>query len=140
MSKIILVSIKPEFVDKIFNHTKKIELRKVSPNANPGDLMIIYSTYPEMAIVGICRIERVIRDTPVEIWKKHSDYLGIDKARFFDYYSNSTYAVGIVIDNARRLRSKIPLQSIKNRFPSFSPPQTFKYFSRKVVLDTMAYS
>ncbi|PZX52564.1 ASCH domain-containing protein [Algoriphagus chordae] len=135
MSKLILVSIKPEFVEKIFDGTKKIELRKVSPHVEPGDLMIVYSTSPEMAIVGVCQIEKVIRSTPKEIWNSHSEVLGIDETRFFDYYSESSRAVGIVINSAKRLKSKISLESIKRKFPRFAPPQTYKYYSKDVIFN-----
>ena len=132
-NKVVLVSIKPEFADKIFDGSKSIELRKVSPNANPGDLMVVYSTSPEMAVVGICKIQKVIKSSPKEIWEMHSEVLGIDEIRFNDYYSESTIAVGIVIENAKRLKTKIPLSIIKKRFPKFAPPQTFKYFSREFI-------
>lgn len=138
MSKIILVSIKPEFANKIFDGSKKIELRKVSPNVRPGDLMIVYSTSPEMAIIGICKIREVIKTTPTDIWENYAEVLGIDEERFFNYYSDSDVAVGIVIENTRRLKSKIPLQSIKKQFPTFMPPQTFKYFSRDLLSNASA--
>ena len=138
MRKVVLVSIKPEFVDKIFDGSKKIELRKVSPNSMPGDLMIVYSTFPEKAIVGICRIQEVIKSTPQEIWDRHSEILGIDEHRYFDYYSQATKAVGIVIESTRRLKSKIPLKNIKQQLPSFAPPQTFKYMSRDLISNTLA--
>ncbi len=137
MSKVVVVSIKPEFAHKIFNGTKKIELRKASPSSKPGDLMIVYSTSPEMAIIGVCRIKELIKSTPRDIWDKHSDILGIDEQRFFDYYSNSTRAVGIVIGSFRRLSSKIPLKRIKKQFPQFAPPQTFKYFSRDQISNSL---
>lgn len=138
MSKLILVSIKPEFVDKIFDGSKKIELRKVSPKSKPGDLMIVYSTSPEMAIVGICTIEKIIKSTPEEIWNNHSAILGIDEQRYFQYYAESTKAVGIVIQNAKRFKSKIPLKNIKEHFPKFAPPQTFKYFNRNIISNTIS--
>ncbi len=138
MSKIVVVSIKPEFANKIFDGSKKIELRKASPNARPGDLMIVYSTSPEMAVIGVCKIQEVIKTSPREIWEKHSDILGIDEDRFNDYFSESTIAVGIVIENARRLKSKIPLRSIRDKFPEFAPPQTFKYFSRDLISNSLA--
>src|SRR5680860_97859 len=101
MSKIIVISIKPEFADLIFEGSKKIELRKSSPNAQPGDLMIVYSTSPEMAMVGICMIKEVIKSTPNDIWINHSDILGIDEKRFNEYYSETDKAVGIVLSSVR---------------------------------------
>ncbi len=138
MSKIILVSIKPEFAEKIFDGSKRIELRKVSPNARPGDLMIVYSTSPEMAVIGVCKIAKIIKSSPAEIWEKYSEVLGIDEHRFNAYYSESRTAVGIVIDRARRLKTKIPLKNIKRVFPEFAPPQTFKYFSRDLISNSLA--
>ena len=137
MSKIILVSIKPEFANKIFDGSKRIELRKVSPDARPGDLMIVYSTSPEMAVIGVCKIDKIIKSSPQDIWEQHSEILGIDENRFNAYYSKSSTAVGIVIDQARRLKAKIPLKNIKKVYPGFAPPQTFKYFSRELVANSL---
>ena len=127
MKKVIIISIKPEFANKIFDGTKTIELRKSSPKANEGDMMIIYSTSPEKAILGICRIKGVIKSTPSELWLRFSDSFGIDKKRYNDYYSDANSAVGIVLNDAKRFKNKIPLNIFKELFPNFSPPQTFKY-------------
>lgn len=133
MSKLIVVSIKPEFANRIFDGTKKMELRKCSPNVNPEDLLIVYSTSPEMAIIGVCKIKKVIKSTPSEIWENHSDILGIDRERFFQYYSGSDVAVGIILERVKRFKTKIPLKNLKKQFPTFSPPQTFKYYNRKPI-------
>ena len=137
MNNIIVISVKPEFADLIFEGSKKIELRKSSPNAQPGDLMVVYSTSPEMAIVGICKIKEVIKSTPDEIWLNHSSILGIDEKRFNEYYSETEKAVGIVLSNVRRFKSKMPLKEVQEFFPSFTPPQTFKYFNRTFLMETM---
>lgn len=137
MSKIIVISIKPEFADLIFEGSKKIELRKSSPNAQPGDLMIVYSTSPEMAMVGICMIKEVIKSTPNDIWINHSDILGIDEKRFNEYYSETDKAVGIVLSSVRRFKSKMPLKKVKEIFPTFTPPQTFKYFNRNSLMESI---
>ncbi|WP_418502081.1 ASCH domain-containing protein [Flagellimonas sp.] len=137
MSKVIVISIKPEFANLIFEGSKKIELRKSSPDAQPGDLMIVYSTSPEMAVVGICMIQEVIKSTPSEIWINHSEVLGIDEKRFYEYYSETNKAIGIVLSNVRRFKSKMPLKKVKEIFPSFSPPQTFKYFNRNYLMESI---
>lgn len=137
MNKIIVISIKPEFVDLIFEGSKKIELRKSSPNAQSGDLMIIYSTSPEMAVVGICMIKEVIKSTPSDIWINHSDILGIDEKRFNEYYSKTDKAIGIVLSSVRRFKYKMPLKKVKEIFPAFTPPQTFKYFNRNFLMESI---
>ncbi|MFC5048308.1 ASCH domain-containing protein [Aquimarina hainanensis] len=130
MSKVIILSIKPEFSDQIFEGTKKIELRKSKPNVGKDDLVIIYNTIPDKAIVGICKITEIIQSTPDEIWNNYSNDLGIDKDRYFQYYFGRDKAVGLKIDSFRRFKKKISLDKIREFIPSFSPPQTFKYYNR----------
>lgn len=46
MSKSILISINPEFVEKILNHTKTIEIRKTKPKCEFPCKVYIYCTMP----------------------------------------------------------------------------------------------
>jgi predicted transcriptional regulator len=133
MSKVLLISVKPEFAEKIFDGSKQIELRKCAPNISTGDMVIVYSTVPEKAVVGTCVVKAVITKSPAELWRKHSTKLGIDRKRYLEYFKDREKAIGIVLSSTQRLKSKIKLAEIKRSFPNFSPPQTFKYFSRKTV-------
>ena len=133
MSKTILISIKPEFSQKIFDGSKKIELRKVRPNATSGDTLLVYSTSPEKAIIGICTIQEVIKSTPASIWDNYHHLLGIDKKRYFEYYEGAGTAIGIVLGQTRKLPKKIPLSVLRKKYPYFSPPQSFRYVPRKPI-------
>lgn len=128
MDKLLFISVKPEFVDKIFNGTKQIELRKSRPHIDKGSVVLIYSTLPVKALIGACVVESVIKDTPLKLWKEYSQLLGIDRKRYFEYYEGSELAVGIRLTSIQKFNHEIPLASIKNHFPEFTPPQTFKYF------------
>lgn len=130
MGKVLLISVKPEFAEKIIRGTKTVELRKCSPNANVGDLVIIYSTLPEKAIVGTCVIKEIIKRSPTQLWRDYSNQMGIDKKRYFEYFKGCTYAIGIVLASIDRLDKKVSLDSIKKSIPNFSPPQTFKYLTK----------
>ncbi len=138
MSKIIILSIKPEFSDRIFEGTKKIELRKSKPNLEENDLVIIYNTVPDKAIVGICKIREVILSTPNDIWNNYSDELGIDKESYFNYFLGRDKAVGLKIESFRKFKSKISLSKIKEFLPTFTPPQTFKYYNRDLLMEAFA--
>lgn len=130
MTKVLLISVKPEFASKILCGEKQIELRKSSPDISPGDTVIIYSTQPEKAVLGSCVVKEVIRHSPDYLWRKYSSKLGIDRKRYFEYFDRCEVAVGIVFSAFNRYDNKIPLDSIRKAFPGFSPPQTFKYLSR----------
>jgi predicted transcriptional regulator len=130
MSKVLLISVKPEFAEKIFNGTKQIELRKCTPNVSTGDKVIVYSTVPEKAVLGTCIVKAVIKESPAKLWRIHSSKLGIDRKRYFEYYKNQELAIGIVLTSIEKFAHKITLDLIKKHYPKFSPPQTFKYFSQ----------
>ena len=134
MGKAVLISIKPEFAEKIFNGYKTIELRKCMPNVVEDDIVIVYCTVPVKAIIGICRVKKIIKTTPYKLWKLYSKSLGIDHQRYLQYYNNSTVAIGIELTDITRLTEEITLTTIKQQLPFFSPPQTFKYFSRNEII------
>lgn len=133
MSNILLISVKPEFADKILNGIKTIELRKSMPNVVSGDIVLIYSTDPVKAIVGICEVKEIIKMEPQKLWKLHSSKIGIDKLRFDEYYYSIKTAIGIVFSSFIKLPQEIALHSIKETHPSFTPPQTFRYFQKRTV-------
>ncbi|MBJ6367716.1 ASCH domain-containing protein [Snuella sedimenti] len=137
MSKIVVISLKPEFSELIFNGSKKIELRKSIPQINEEDIVVVYNTMPEKAFVGVCKIKEIITSSPEEIWSNYSQELGIDKERYFDYYLGRKKAIGLKIDSFRKFKEKITLKEIKKIIPEFTPPQTFKYFSRSMVMSTL---
>lgn len=134
MSQVLLLSIKPEFVEKIFNGEKNIELRKSSPNVVSGDLVVIYSTKPVKAVIGICTVKEIIKMTPSRMWELHSKNLGIDKKRFWEYYENIDQSVGIVLTSIQKFEDHISLESLKKKNPMFQPPQTFRYYNRSLFL------
>jgi len=130
MKKYLLVSVKQEYTNQILQGSKTIELRKSKPSVSCGDSIIIYCTSPVKAIVGTAIIENVITHSPAEMWKLHSQKLGITREAFFDYYGNSDKAIGIVLSHITRLPEQIRLSSIKQSIPKFSPPQTYRYFRK----------
>jgi predicted transcriptional regulator len=130
MANVLVVSIKPEFAQKIFNGEKSIELRKSAPNVSPGDTMVVYCTDPVKAVIGVCEVKEVLKMKPAQLWRSHNEALGIDKKRYEAYYSNVTIAVGIVLASASRLVKEIPLSTLKKNIPTFQPPQTFRYYQR----------
>ena len=133
MSRVLLISVKPEFAEKIVNGTKTIELRKSCPNVNVGDLVIIYSTLPEKAIVGTCIVKAIIKKSPPQLWREYSDKMGIDKKRYLEYFKGSTMAVGIVLTAIDKLDKKLSLDSVRKSIPTFSPPQTFRYLDQSQI-------
>lgn len=130
--KYLFISIKEQYVNQIFEGTKRIELRKCRPNVNAGDEIIIYCTSPVKAIVGTAQVQDVISHTPNKMWRLHSKTLGIARKDYLEYYGSSEKAIGIVLSDVSRLYHNIGLSRIKKQLPFFTPPQTYKYFKKFV--------
>ena len=81
----ILMSIKTEYTNKILAKIKLYELRKKPLNENI-DTIIIYSSGKDKKVVGEFKIDKIIKDSPDNIWNLGEDVLGIDKKSFYEYF------------------------------------------------------
>ncbi len=123
----ILISIQSDYVAKILNGKKTIELRKKPFPANGGMRIWIYTTSPTSAIEATAFVSTVDTDTPDNIWKKHGNKCGISKTDFDTYFSGSSEAYALHVSGARRLEQKVKLDDIKKLSDGFTPPQYYRY-------------
>jgi len=120
----VLLSIKPEFVEKIFSGEKRFEYRKAAfKNKNVSDV-VIYSTMPVGKIVGEFKLKKIHTGTPEMIWERTRQYSGISKKFFFDYFKNRSEAYAFEIEGAAKYKEPLDPHSI---FPGFTAPQSFRY-------------
>lgn len=119
----VLLSIKPEFVEKIFSEEKRYEYRKSIFKKNV-DTVIIYATMPEGKIVGEFSIETILHDEPENIWELTNDYSGISHSFFKEYFESKQEAYAIKIGEVERY--KVPIDPKTFEFP-FTAPQSFFY-------------
>ncbi|QDU16893.1 50S ribosomal protein L22/unknown domain fusion protein [Gimesia maris] len=125
----LFLSIKPQYVSKIFSGEKTVELRKRCPRSKPGDWIIVYATMPQKEIVGMVQVESIEIDEPTILWKKVKDISGLPYEDYRNYYQNSMKAVGIFIQKTTVFTSPISLADVKLKWPEFNPPQGFRYLS-----------
>lgn len=126
----ILLSIKPEFVEQIFNGNKRFEYRK-SIFANKAiNSVIIYSTMPVGLIVGEFEISRVLEDTPEKIWEDTEKQSGISKSFYDAYFENRNKAYALKIGKLKKY--KVPINPYQI-FENFTPPQSFRYLDKDVM-------
>ena len=64
----VILSIKPEFVEKIFSGEKQYEYRKILFKQKV-DTVYIYASRPICKIVGEFKIDEILCDKPENIWK-----------------------------------------------------------------------
>lgn len=120
----VLLSIKPEFVERIFTGEKQFEYRKAIFRRSDVERVIIYSTLPEGKVVGEFSIDKILTDTPQMIWKKTSNKSGINKEFFDEYFDGRSEAHAIKIGNVRKYSNPFRLVDMKEKV---SAPQSFMY-------------
>lgn len=123
----IIISIRPNYSKKIFEGIKTIELRRRFPlSVAPGATAYVYSTAPEMAVVGALKIESVERLKLAALWKKHGRAASIKKTDFEVYFSGLTEGFALTLSAPRRFARPLTLPELKERF-GFKAPQSFLY-------------
>ena len=127
MSK-ILMSIKPEYVDKIFSGEKKYEYRKRLCKEKI-DTIIVYSSSPIQKVVGELKIKQVLYNKKSIIWDKTNRYGGITKTKYDKYYENCDYAVAYEIEKAILYDKQKDLKDFNVR----TAPQSYVYITNKGV-------
>ncbi|HBA5332791.1 TPA: ASCH domain-containing protein [Escherichia coli] len=120
----VLLSIKPEFVEKILNGTKKFEFRKGIFKKTDVKSVVIYSTMPVGKIVAEFDIADVIEDKPSIVWEKTSQYAGISKQFFDSYFHSKEKAFAIEIGNLKIYDQPLHLSSLGD---NITAPQSYRY-------------
>ncbi|MBC7524064.1 MAG: hypothetical protein H7239_06470, partial [Flavobacterium sp.] len=64
----VVLSIKPEFANKIFDGTKKFEFRKAIFKNEKIKTVIVYSSSPVQQVIGEFEIERIINHDIDTLW------------------------------------------------------------------------
>lgn len=94
----LLLSIHPEFVDKIISGKKKFEYRKSVPRQEISKLLI-YATNPIKSIVATADIKNILVGTLEDVWKQTNKLSGITEEFYNEYYSKRQIAVAIEMSN-----------------------------------------
>lgn len=125
---VLLLSIQHRYASMIFDGDKQVELRRVRPrHLNEGDLILVYATSPERALVGVLEVEKVIEMPPTKLWKVVKDKAGITHENFQKYYENSTIGFAIFLRRTLSFDSPIKLEQLRQEWSNFRPPQCYHY-------------
>lgn len=83
--KALLLSIKPEYVEKILQGTKKFEYRKRLAKEDIS-IIYIYSTSPLKKVVASVKIIERLSAPPNSLWEKTKSSAGISRAKYQAYF------------------------------------------------------
>jgi len=108
---------------------KTVELRRRQPRCKAGDWIAIYATRPNQVLVGVARVVEVKTATPRCLWQAVGAVAGISRADYESYFEGAKQAVGIVVEQPVEFVRHVPLTELRQAWPRFSPPQSFRYLS-----------
>lgn len=129
LNKVLLLSIKPDYVEKIFDGEKRVELRRTRPKVQRGDLIIVYATSPRKEIVGVLEVEKIEQKPLFELWEEVKEIAGISQEEFYSYYKGLTVGCGIFLNEHKYFNQPIKLDSLRKEWRGFNPPQSFRYLN-----------
>jgi predicted transcriptional regulator len=125
--KIVLLSVKPEYADRILKGTKRFEFRRAA-FASPVDEILLYATSPTKRIVGLFRIDSVHKGSPSSLWNRFARYAGIGRSKYFSYFAEAKRAFALQVHSTQRFLTHVDPRSV---WPNFYPPQSFRYLEKE---------
>ncbi|WP_414586274.1 ASCH domain-containing protein [Scytonema sp. PCC 10023] len=135
-SNILLLSIRPKYAKKIFEGNKKVELRRVRTRLDNGDLVLVYASSPQKALIGSFEVDSIL-EIPIQkfpedlnkIWNKVSEKAEISRQEFDIYYAGASLCVCIFFKNVELLPNPVNLTRLREEFSDFRPPQSYHYLT-----------
>ncbi|PRY48050.1 putative transcriptional regulator [Arcticibacter pallidicorallinus] len=121
----VLLSIKPEYANKIFDGTKKFEFRKILFKNPEVKTVVVYASSPVQKVIGEFEIEKILSLTPELLWEKTCHFSGISSKFFFEYFADRSVAHAIEIKSTKKYKEP---RSIKEEYNAI-PPQSFLYLT-----------
>lgn len=123
----VVLSIKPQFANKIFDGTKKFEFRKAIFKNQNVTSVLVYASSPVQKVIGEFEIEKIFNLDLKELWDKTKEYSGITEDYFYQYFENREQGFAIQIKNKKRFENPKCLKTDYN----LTPPQSFAYWSNE---------
>lgn len=120
----ILLSIKPQYVEKILSGEKMYEFRKQEFKRKDVDTIIVYSSGKVRKLVGEIKFKKILCDTPCSIWNITHSKAGMSEKSFMKYYMDKDKAYAIVIDSFLPYNESIGLE---DKYPGIKAPQSYRY-------------
>ena len=104
----ILLSIKPEYANKIFDGQKHYEYRK---------------RIPKKAVIGEVEVVKTLKMKPTPLWNSTKANAGISRSKYRKYFSGCTTAYAFVIGSFEKYPTSKSLADLNIQ----SAPQSFVY-------------
>lgn len=130
-----LISIKPQYADKILCGSKKVEFRKTCFDCNVKHVYI-YSSFPIQRVVGYFLVEDIIEQPPCQLWEKFQSIGGISKTDFFKYFGDRKIGYAMLIKEVFPYRYGLTVEDVFGK--NYTVPQNYRYVDNVRILHKLS--
>lgn len=123
----IIISINPEYVDKIMTGEKKFEYRKRVAKKDIESI-IVYCTSPKKMILAEVKIDGIISASPEELWEMTKEKSGVTKEFFFEYFKDKKTAYAYRLGEILSYRKPLTLSEVGLT----AAPQSYAYLKIEI--------
>lgn len=123
-AKFALISIRPNFANKILSGEKKLEFRR-RWTTKPIEYLVIYSSSPVQRIVAVASIIGVTEGTETALWDLAKERKGgVTRKLIREYFADRETGFAIELGEILKFPERV---NPRSKFPNFRPPQSFRY-------------
>ncbi|QDV73241.1 hypothetical protein [Botrimarina mediterranea] len=120
---VVLLSIRPQFVERILSGEKAVEFRRTGLPETVASV-VVYCTAPVQRVVAYFSVSGVVTAPPDKLWRQFRGVAGIEREAFFEYYKGCEKGRAIQIAEVTRLSQPVDLAKISR---GMKAPQSLRY-------------
>jgi predicted transcriptional regulator len=119
----IILSIKPEFANKIFDGNKKFEFRRSIFKNKKVSKVIVYASSPVSKVIGEFEIGEVLFKDLNSLWQETKEFSGITEKYFYDYFIGKENGFALEVKRVKKYKKELCIEKSFGK----RPPQSFAY-------------
>lgn len=124
----LLISVRPQYAEKILAGEKTVELRRRFPVTASGMNALLYSSSPVSAVVGAATIKRVTKIRVTQIWKNHGDEACISRKDFDEYFFDLDFGFVLSLRDVQPFGCHLTSSLLHDMY-GIVPPQSYRYLN-----------
>ena len=82
-----------------------------------------------MALVGMGEVSTTATKSPPQLWRDVNAFAGLTLREYASYFRGAGIACAIGICRVVPLKQPISLEVLRERWPGFQPPQSYRFLS-----------
>jgi predicted transcriptional regulator len=122
----VILSIKPEFANKIFAGKKKFEFRRSIFKNKDIKKIIVYASSPVSKLIGEFEVGSIFHLDLEPLWDLTKEFSGITEEYYYEYFLGKENGFALEVTSAKLYAQKL---CIKETY-GVLPPQSFLYVKK----------